>query len=266
VPNITVKALKVDQPGNSLAAWLAAHHPDLFLAAFKQAQAANMKKGIQKLGLLAMGRLSDDGVTTTFDTSNSFDPSSALSPVSFSEPGLTDVTFDPSVADVPFNLISDSTASGASFLDGVANGTTSAGTTVGSTLGSAGSSILGALGSVGSYLTSATGLNNLTTLAKSYFGAQAATSTAQTQQAVLQAQVARAATGTTAAPITYTTNAQGQLVPVYATRTPTGTVYQPLSSQGIASLTPSSVSVFLSQYGLYLGLGALALVALAARR
>jgi hypothetical protein len=269
MPNVTIRALDVTKPAASLAAWLAAHHPDLFLTAFKQAQAANMKKGIQKLGLLAMGRLADDGVTTYFgdDSSTpSFDASSAISPISFSEPGLQTVTFDPSIADVPTNLISDSTASGSNFLSSVGNSTTSAGSTVGSTLSSAGSSVLGALGSVASYLTSATGLNNLSTIAKSYFGSQAASNTAQTQQAIVQAQIARTATGATAAPVTYTTNAQGQVVPVYATQTAGGTVYQPLSAQGIASLTPPSLSVFISQYGLYLGVGAIALIALAARR
>jgi hypothetical protein len=50
------------------------------------------------------------------------------------------------------------------------------------------------------------------------------------------------------------------VIPVYATQTPQGAVYQPLSPQGIASLTPSSFNVFLSQYGLWLGLGVLGLV------
>lgn len=260
--NVTIRALKVDDPGNSLATWLAAHHPDLFLAVFKKAQAANLRKGIQKLGVLAMGRLGDDGVTTTFDdTPSSFDSSPA-----FSDPGLTSVTFDPSSASLPSNLISDSTSGGSSFLSSVGDGLTSAGSTVADALGSAGTSVLGALGSVGSFLSSATGLNTVAGLAKSYFGAQAASSTAQTQQAVAQAQIARAATGQAAAPITYTTNAQGQLVPVYATNTPSGTVYQPLSPQGIASLTPSSVSVFLSKYGVWVALAALGILGVSLMR
>lgn len=258
----TVKALRVDQPGNSLATWLAAHHPDLFLAVFKQAQAANMKKGIQKLGLLAMGRLGDDdGLTTTFDAPSSFDSS-----VTFSDPGLTSVNFDASSVSLPSNLISDATDSGSSFLSSIGSGLTSAGASIGNVLSSAGSSVLGALGSVGSYLTSSSGLTSLTNVAKAYFGAQAASSTAQTQQAVLQAQVNRALTNQPAAPITYTTNAQGQVVPVYATNTPTGTVYQPLSPQGIASLTPSSFNVFLSQYGLWIALGGVAIVGVSLMR
>jgi len=113
MPSITVKALKVDEPGNSLATWLAAHHPDLFLALFKKAQAANMKKGIQKLGVLAMGRLADEaGTTTTFDTPAS-DP--------FSDPGLTTVTYNPDYSPLPSNLLSD-TGDGSGFLSSVASG------------------------------------------------------------------------------------------------------------------------------------------------
>lgn len=259
MPNITVKALKVDQPGNSLAVWLAAHHPDLFLAAFRQAQAAKTKQGVQKLGLLGLGRLADDGITTTFDDSSAFSPSFA--PVGI-DPGLQSITFDTSSIELPDNLLSDATDSGAGFLSSLGSGITSAGTSVGGVLSSAGSGILSALGSVGSYLTSNAGLTNLTNLAKTYYGAQAASSQAQTQAAVVQAQISRAATGQPAAPITYTTNAQGQVVPVYATQTPAGAIYQPLTSQGIANLTPSSVSVFLSQYGIYIGLGVAAIVGL----
>ena len=240
MPKITVKAIRIDKPGNSLALWLAAHHPDLFLAAFQQAKAASLKQGIQKLGLLGLA----DG-TTTFDA-----PAD-----SFTDSGVSYFGVDSTAASLPDNLLSDSVGGGSSFLDSVANGVTSAGSTVGNMLSSAGSGLLGAIGSVGGYLTSTNGLNNLSSIAKSYFGAQAASSQAQTQQQVLQTQIARAQVGQPAAPITYTTNAQGQLVPVYSTPTSQGAVYQPLSSAGIAGLAPSSVSVFVSKYGLLLGVG-----------
>lgn len=244
MPNVTVKALKIDEPGNSLAAWFAAHHPDLFLAMFKKAQAANMKKGIQKLGVLAMGRLGDDGGgTTTFEAPAS-DP--------FTDPGLTSATFNPAYSPLPANLISDAGGSGSTFLSSVANGVTSAGSTIGDALGSFGTSVLGALGSVGSWLGTSAGQNVASTLVK------IALPTASPAAQTAQTQVTRVAAGQLAAPITYV---QGQ--PVYATNTPTGTVYQPLSPQGLAALTPSSVTVFLNQYGLWIAVAALGSLGLA---
>jgi hypothetical protein len=250
MPETVVKALNLDKSGNSLAVWLASHHPDLFLAAFKQAQAQRLATKAKLQGLRG---LADDGITSTFDT----------------EPTLQTITvntdFDTSNIS---NMLSDATPSGSSFLDSVGSGFTSAGSTIGGALANAGSSVLGALGSVGSYLGSATGINMLGSIVKSYYSAQAATSNAQTQQAVLQAQIGRAAAGRSAAPITYTIGANGLPVPVYATQTAQGTVYQPLSAQGIQSLTPSALSQFFGKYGLYIGLGGAALwaVSMAMRR
>ncbi len=249
MPKQTVKVLRVDTPGNSLSTWLAAHHPDLFVTLFKQAQAAQLAAKAQLNGLRGLA----DG-TTTFDQADTFNPGASLGV----SPGLQTITIDP-IEPLPFNLVTDATPSGSSWLSNIGSGLTSAGSSIADVTGSVGSSIFSALGSVGNFLTSSQGLTALTGLTQTYFGAQAANSNAQTQAAVLQAQAQRAAAGQTAAPIRYTTDAAGNLVPVYATQTPQGAVYQPLSSQGIANLTPSSVTVFLSRYGLWLGLGALAL-------
>lgn len=224
----TIKGVSLNHPGNSLAVWLAAHHPDLFVAMFRQAQAAKKAKSVQLKGLGALGLDDSD---------------------------LQEVTITATREAMPESFLSDNTESGSSFLSSIGNGITSAGSTVGSFLSSAGSSILGAIGTVGSSLLSPSGLNVLSGVAKSYFSAQAAQSNAVTQQAVLQAQLARAATGKLAAPITYTTSPSGALMPVYATQSAQGPIYQPLSAQGIASLTPSGVSVFLSRYGLWIALG-----------
>lgn len=251
----TIRVLRIDQPGNSLATWLAAHHPDLFLATLKQAQAAQMAQKIQQRGLRG---LAADGATTTFDTGPEFD-----STVTY--PGLETHTVDSSAV-VPSHFLTDATDTGSGFLSSLGSGLASFGSGIGSVAGSFGSGVLGALGSVGSYLTSTSGLNNLTGLAKTYFAAQGAQATAQTQQAVLQAQVSRAATGATAAPITYQRDAYGNMVPVYATNTPQGSVYQPLSAQGIANLTASPVSVFLSRYGIWIGVGVVAVAGYLALR
>jgi hypothetical protein len=244
VPSQTIRVLRIDHPGNSLATWLAAHHPELFVAVLKQAQSQQVAQKIKGQGLRG---LADS------------DPSG------FAEPGLQTITVD-TEAIVPSNFLTDATDTGSSFLSNLGSGFASVGSTLGNVAGSVGSGILGALGSVGSYLTSPVGLNNLTGLAKTYFAAQGAQSTAQSQQAVLQAQIGRAATGVSAAPITYQRDAAGNVVPVYATQTPQGTVYQPLSHQGIAALTPSTFSILVSQYGLWIAGGVVVLVAAVAMR
>lgn len=226
----TIKGVSLNEPGNSLAAWLAAHHPDLFLAAFKAAQAAKLANNVKLSGFRG---LADD-----------FEPTLQQINVDNIQPG---------------NFLSDATSSGASWLDSVGSGFTSAGSTMGGVLSSVGSGLLGAIGNVGSFFTSSQGLNSLAGVAKSYFQAQAADSTAVTQAAVLNAQLGRVQTGKTVAPITYTRDANGNLVPVYTTHTAQGTVYQPLSSSGIAGLTPSGLSVLLSRYGLWIGVGVITL-------
>ncbi len=255
-----VKGLRTDIPANALAAWIAAHHPDLFLALAQKAKAAQTAQQIKLKGLRSLADdppLFDIGVDIP-DVSPSIGPS-----FDFSEPGLQTITFD-SDSIVPSSFVTDATDTGASWLSNIGSNPTSSGSSIGSTLANVGSSVLGALGSVGSYLTSPAGLNAATGLAKTIFQTQATVAQAQTQQAVLQAQTNLVATGQQPAPIRYTTNAAGQLVPVYTTQTPQGAVYQPLSPQGIASLTPSSFNVFLSQYGLWIGLGVLGLVGFSA--
>lgn len=274
---VVAQAVSLKNPGNSLAAWLAGHHPDVFLALYskaKQAQAKSTARGIAR----RLGRLADDGVTTYFgndsgggldtvtvtaDTSTPPDYSQlTLAPT---DSGLQTIAFDSSSFTPPADLLTDSPtdASGSSFLSSVGSAITSAGSTLGGVLSSAGSGVLSGIGAVGSFLSSSSGLSALTNVAKSYFTAQAANTQAAAQQAVVNAQIARAASGQPAAPITYTTNAAGQVVPVVATQTPAGTVYSPLTSSTLSSLTPSSLQVFLSQYGLWLVLGGLGLFLLA---
>jgi Na+/H+ antiporter NhaB len=133
-------------------------------------------------------------------------------------------------------------------------------------LASAGSSVLGALGSVAKALTSPAGITALAGAATAYFKYQGTVSTNQTQQAVLATQLQRAQAGQTAAPITYMTGANGQQIPVIATPNGQGGyTYAPLTSAGLANLTPASLSAFLSQYGLWLALGAGALLLLSRR-
>ncbi len=235
MPTQRVTGIDASKPGNSLAVWLAAHHPDLFLAMFKKAQTERVATAAKLGGLRSLGRLGDDF-----------------------EPSLQTITFDSgSISQLPSTFIADDGSTGTEFLSSVGNAQTSSGSTVGTVLSSVNSGILGALGTVGNYITSSSGLNALTSLVKTYYGAQTASANAATAQAVLQTQVSRAATNKVAAPITYQNG-----VPVYATQTPTGTIYQPLTTAGVQALGASGFSVFVSQYGVWIVVAGAAVFAL----
>lgn len=202
-----------------LAAWIYAAHPKLFQKLLAKANAA--KAARSKTKNLGCGPCKGLGDLST-DVS--------LQPIS--------VTGDGSSSDVT-SALSDTSSGG--FWSGL-----------GSDISSIGSDVLSGIGSVGSYLTSSTGLSSLTGLANTYFGSQAVKAQANTQQAVLNAQTQRVANGYSPAPVTYQTNAQGQLVPVYQG----AGGYTPLSSSGIAALSTGG----LPSWALPAGIAALALI------
>lgn len=252
---VRVQALRTDKAGNSMAVWLAAHHPDMFVTLLQKAKAAKAAKKLQGLG--------DDGLTTSFDASSDtfnpgFDPTAAADTsgsLSSFDPTLTTVSIDDSALDsMSPNLLTDANSSGADSLAALGGTPTSSGVSVAQASQSSGNSFLSALGQVGSFIVSKPGLTALTNLATTIAGT--------TQGQVLQTQIARTSANQTAAPITYTRDALGNLVPVYATQTPQGTLYQPLTPSGIQSLTPSNLSVLLNQYGGYIAVAAAVIVGL----
>lgn len=85
---------------------------------------------------------------------------------------------------------------------------------VGSVASDLGSGISDAASSVGSYLTTGGGLTALSNLAGTYLQSK-------TAQSVVQMQLARANQGMAPAPVSYATNASGQVVPVYTATLPT---------------------------------------------
>lgn len=124
-----------------------------------------------------------------------------------------------------------------------------------------------AVSGVGKWLSNPTNLQSLTGLAGTYFSAQAAKSAASAQLAALNTQTERAQAGQTAAPISYAYDANGQPVPVYTgsaaipglgaqVALPSGQVGYALSPTSLNALQPS----FLQKYGLWLGVGAGALL------
>lgn len=123
---------------------------------------------------------------------------------------------------------------------------------VGSFASSVGSDISGAASSVGTYLTSSQGMQSLASLANTYLQSQ-------TAQQVVSAQLARANQGMAPAPITYQTNAAGQVVPVYTGANPpagavpvqlgNGQVGYQLGSGQLAALSSGGIGQFFQQYG-----------------
>jgi hypothetical protein len=236
-----------------LAAWLYGAHPKLFqklLAKANLAKNATSKtKNIAGLGqgcgcgpcARGLSGLGSGGVSAV-----SFTP---IDTSSFIAPDLSSLDTG-SIS----SAISSGSGSSGGFWSSLASG-----------LSSLGSDVLSGIGSTASFLTSSTGLSSLTNLANTYFASQAATSQANaqqaivnaqanTQQAIVNAQVQRTAAGYSPAPISYQTNAAGQLMPVYNS----ASGYIPLSTSGIASLASGERSSWL----LPVGLGGAALIVL----
>jgi len=220
--------------GLALARWIAATHPGLLLTLARQIP----KKPVVPITVRGLG---DDA--PTFD---------------LPDPAMLDVTSSLNVADPTLVDVTSSLDVGQPLFDFSAAGSTDSGTSGGFL-----SSIGNAISSVGSFLTTGGGLNALANTASAYFNSQSTAKNAQVQTAVLQAQSARALTGAAPANVSYVTNPlTGQVTPVL--NTAGGTV--PLSSSLLSSITPSGLSAFLSQYGLWLALGAAGLVVLTSLR
>jgi hypothetical protein len=130
---------------------------------------------------------------------------------------------------------------------------------VGSGLSSIGSGIENAVSSVGSWLTSSQGLTTLSSLGTAYLNNQ-------TQQNVLQTQIARTQAAQAPLAVTYTQAPNGSLVPVVpvssagvpitvsATTQPAIAGYVPASSTVLQSLTPS-MNINWSEYLPYILIG-----------
>lgn len=220
------------QNGINLAYWLAKVHPEVYARIRPLALRSTQQ---QQLGALGDDvSASDIGVTTTFDTS-----SDVLSPdlTALPAPDLSTVGLD---AATGFTTPSFSAGASAA-IDPTAAST--------GFLGSIG----GDLASVGKWLTSAVGLSSVSNVATAVIKAN----TPQSQ--TVQTQVARVASGTNPAPITYALSSNGQVVPVLQPAQAAGVG---LTSQTLKNLLPGS----LQPYALPIGLGIVALILWGSRR
>lgn len=223
----------------TLASWLAATHPQIFNAILGKAVSKGLGDWTDTIDVVDPGSLSSPSV----DVGSTVDVSNAATDALNSAGGAP-----------------DNSSSSSSWLS-----------SIGSDLGSG-------ISAVGSYL--ATNTAPLLNAAGAFFKAQANQSAAQAQQSILQTQVARAQSGQPAAPITYVRNPvtgalqaayvapTNSLPPAYIASQPpllqsaSGVTAYPLSQAGLSQLAPSGVGTFLSQYGVWIGLGVMALLIL----
>jgi hypothetical protein len=124
----------------------------------------------------------------------------------------------------------------------------------------------GMLSTVGNFLTTGGGISALLGLGTQVLKTQAAGSNAVAAQAILTAQTSRVLGGGTPAAISYTRDPRtGQVIPVLGTSV--GQV--PVTHSMLTSLAPNAgslqITTFLSQYGLYLAAGLVALLLIARR-
>jgi hypothetical protein len=124
----------------------------------------------------------------------------------------------------------------------------------------------GMLSTVADFLTKGGGITALLGLGTQVLKTQAAGSSAAAAQAILNAQTSRVVNGLTPAAISYTRDPRtGQLIPVLGTSI--GQV--PVTRSMLSTLAPNAgslqITTFLSQYGLYLAAGVVALLLIARR-
>jgi len=115
-------------------------------------------------------------------------------------------------------------------------------------LSSVGDTFSSAVSAVGDWVSTPSNVNALSSVATAYFKSQTP-AIGNAQSAVFQTQLQRTQAGLSPAPISYTQNASGQYIPVYAGNTA-------LSPTMLQGLQPN----FMQKYGVLLGVGAGALL------
>lgn len=242
-----------------LSAWLAMHEPGLFRV---------LLVSLPKLQRSPGGRLGYFGDDSTLTEVTVNVPDTSITPAFASDPGL-DITagfVNPSVslADVSLDPVNTGALSAIDQAitsppaDTPASASASA-PSFWTSLGSGVSSVLGSVGKVAGALVAPATLAAAGGVAAAYFNAQGKTATANAQQAVVNAQLARTYNGGSPAPITYTRNpVTGALTPVYASNTG----YQPVTASLLGSLSGSGTVMGIPSK-LFIG-GAIAIAIVAA--
>jgi hypothetical protein len=263
---VQVWVLNLNRPGNSLALWLALNAPDLFLWEWRRVHRALLRQGISAYGS-GLGQsfdlTLDDEDTSDIDTSIGVDVATSADGVLEDDAdnpaatlGIEPVDTSDLASDVANLVPIDS-----DIVTTAGDSAGSSGTTVAGAASSAGLSTANVIGAVGTALTSTQEISSLANAAAVYFANEAGSSALAD---VLGTQLATVAAGGTAQPLTTVTAPDGTTAPAAITTNPDGTSsVTPLTAAQLAALTPSSLSVFLAQYGVYLAVGGALAVGLA---
>jgi len=250
---VSIWAVNLKRPGTSLAFWLANNVPDLFLWEWRRVRRGLLARGIKRAGL---GQDDDDF------SDDSGDADSDSGDIDVSLPGLDidsdtggGVLEDSSPQSTlgiepiePPDLDADILPIDSDAIQTAGDAQGSSGTSISQAAASSGLTAANLIGAVGAALTSSQELAALSNAALSYFAVQGS----PVMGDLLATQVATVASGAPAQPLT--TTAAGE--PASVTTAPDGTTQvTPLTAAQLAALTPSGLTVFLAQYGVYLGLG-----------
>lgn len=184
------------QASSEFAQWLGEVHPEVYEAVFARAIAsgANTKR---MNGFGFFGDDSDLGADFS-DVTSDFTPD-------VSEPALQDISVDTGNVDYVIGSSMGDAADALPIFAPISSAQAPAG------------GVTGSANTVGQWITSAAGVSAVVNLGTAVLNTVATVDAAKTQMAVIQAQAARAQTGQSPYPISYVTNAAGQLVPVYNT-------------------------------------------------
>lgn len=279
--SVTTYALDLNVPGNALALWLALNQPSLFMWVYRRVRRARKRRRLAckyGLGQLAQDDFDidtsdlddlDDTLDSDLDVSADSDASDAITDLSSSADstssadatlGLVPVTV-PSAEDLDTldpSLLTLDNSSGAATLTAAGDSVASDGESIDGCANGAGDTTQSALGQVGTALSSPVALTALAGAAAGYFLANGDTTSAE----ATGVQIANAAVGNSPAPIATQSNGDGTSTASLVTSNADGsTTYTPLSSEDLSLLAPSSFTVFLSEYGVYIaGIGAAALL------
>jgi hypothetical protein len=246
-----VQVLSISTPGRSFAYWLALNVPDLFNFEYQRVKRAALAQQIRAAPPL-QGLGQDDDDEGDEDT-DALDLSSDTDGVAATDAGILDTESPDQVLGITevdtSSLDADMVALNSQALADVGSSlAASSGVPVSS--GAAASMVA----AVGNALTPAE-VGALASAATAYFQTQSTSAMAD----VFAAQLANAAAGNQALPLTTVTAVSGASSPALIGSSGAAT---PLTPAQLAALSPSGLTVFLAQYGIWLGVGAAALLVL----
>jgi hypothetical protein len=265
---VQVWTLNLKEPGTSLAFWLANNVPDLFLWEWRRVRRRMIAANAKQLGQDVDD--DDDDGSGDFDIGDdtvdlAAAPAGVLTPDASPQSTLgiqpVEVTpLDPSGALEELDSSQVPVDGDAVTAAGAQSG--SSGQTIASAASSSGLSTANVIGAVGQALTSNQEIAALSNAALTYFATQGSPAMAD----VLATQLATVASGAPAQALTTAATAAGDVPAQVSTGADGAQSVTPLTAAQLAALTPSGLTVFWAQYGVYVGVGVAFAVVLALAR